>query len=59
MKALKVLFSIFQIKISNYPSHSFSIYDIFNGENSKFSTLTMSAQAGFLLYIEASVPKIL
>ena len=32
------------------PSHSLSMYDIFNGENSKLSTLTISmlAQAALL-----------
>ena len=59
MKALNVLFSICQKKISTYPSHSLSMYDLFNGENSKLSTLTMimSTQAGFLWCIEVSVPK--
>ena len=59
MKALKVLFSICQIKISNNLSHSLPMYDIFNGENSKLITLTtfMSAQAGFLWCIEIYVPK--
>ena len=46
-------------KISNYPSHSLSIDHIFNGENSKHSTLTifLLAQAGFLCCIEVSVSK--
>ena len=50
MKALNVLFSICQKKISTYPSHSLSMYDLFNGENSKLSTLAMimSTEAGFL-----------
>ena len=39
IKALNVHLSTFQIKISNYPGHSLSMYDIFNGENSKLSTL--------------------
>ena len=42
MKAVNVPFSICQIKIFNNPSHSLSMYDIFNGENSKLSTLTIS-----------------
>ena len=59
MKALNVLFSICQKKISTYPSHSLSMYDLFNGENSKLSNLTMimSTQTGFLWCIEVSVPK--
>ena len=58
-KALNALFSISQIKISNNTSHSLSLYDIFNGEHSKLSTLTMfmSAQTGFLWCIEVSVTK--
>ena len=50
MKALNVLFSICQTKISNNQSHSLSMYDTFREENSKLSTLTifMLAQAGFL-----------
>ena len=49
MKVLNVLFGICQIKISNYPSHSLSLYDIFNGENSTPSNLTIFvlAQARF------------
>ena len=59
MKTLNVPFSICQIKISNNPSHSLSMYDIFNGENSKLSTLTifMLAQAGFLWCIMCSLTK--
>ena len=47
--AASILFSICPIRISNYPSHSLSMYDIFGGENSKLSTLKifMLAQAGF------------
>ena len=50
MKALNVPFSICQIIISNNPSHSLSMYDIFSGEHSELSTLTISmlAQAAFL-----------
>ena len=49
MKALNVPFSICQIKISNNPSHLLSMYDIFNRENSKLVTLTISmlTQAAF------------
>ena len=59
MKALNTLFSTCLTKISSYPSHSLSMYDIFNGENSKLSTSTMFmlAQADFLWCIEVSVPK--
>ena len=32
IKVLNVLFCICQIKISDYPGHSLSIYDIFNGK---------------------------
>ena len=52
MKAPNVLFSRCHIKISDYPSHSsLPMYDIFNGENSKLTTLTifMLAQAGFFM----------
>ena len=61
MTTLNVPFSICQIKISNNPSHPLSMYDIFNGENSKLSTLAISmlAQAAFLWCIEVSVPNIL
>ena len=50
IKALNVPFSICQIIISNNPSHSLSMFDIFNGQNSKLSTLAISilAQAAFL-----------
>ena len=50
MKALNVPFSICQIKISNNPSHSLSMYDIFNGENSKLNTLTISMLAQVAFY---------